>query len=538
MPYVCIVKIIVAFFSVLLLAGCAQVGTLTGGDKDVVPPKLLKSFPANEALDFNQQRIELQFNEFVQLKNIQQQLVISPPVSSFPKLTVKGKKVILLFDTLFRENTTYSLFFGEGIVDYTEGNAWPNGTLVFATGSRLDFLKVEGTVKNSYDGLPESDMLVLLYPSDAPDSCVAKSLPAYFGKSDKSGHFAIHNIHEGNYKTFALKDLNNNYRYDQPNEKIGFLSTPLSVKDTLTKVSMATFSMPNKRQFLSTQKLMNEKTLLLSFNAKSKDKMLSFESEERVLHHKEMYNDGDSLVLWLRKDLTPADSLVLRVKSSDFSDTLTYFLKDAKSIKNLPIKLLKESKVPLVVPGDSLYFAFNFPLDKVDPAFIQITQDSATIPFGCALSSPRKLAIKSKALPAKSCKVKFFPGALNDIYGRSNLDTIVSSFTLPEESAFGSLLLKVNVSEAASPFVLQLLSSHQEVVKEEMFSAAAMTFDYKNLTPDEYTLKLIFDGNQNKSWDSGNYYQQVQPEKIVFYEKSLTVRANWEMEIEWNVIAR
>ena len=538
MAYVCAVRIFAFIFFVLLLAGCAQVGTLTGGDKDVVPPKLLKSFPANEALNFNQQRLELLFNEFVQLKNIQQQLVISPPVGSFPKVTVKGKKVILLFDTLFRENTTYSLFFGEGIVDYTEGNAWPNGTLVFATGSRLDFLKVEGTVKSSYDGLPESDMLVLLYPSYAPDSCVAKSVPAYFGKSDKSGHFAIHNIHEGNYKTFALKDLNNNYRYDQPNEKIGFLSTPLSVKDTLTKVSMATFSMPNKRQFLSTQKLMNEKALLLSFNAKSKDKMLSFENEERVLHHKEIYNDGDSLVLWLRKDLTSADSLVLRVKSADFSDTLTYFLKDAKSIKNLPIKLLKESKVPLVVPGDSLYFAFNFPLEKVDPAYIQITQDSATIPFGCALSSPRKLAIKSKALPAKACKVKFFPGALNDIYGRSNLDTIVSSFTLPEESAFGSLLLKVHVSEAASPFVMQLLSSHQEVVKQEVFSAAAMTFDYKNLTPDEYTLKLIFDGNQNQRWDSGNYYQQVQPEKIVFYEKSLTVRANWEMEIEWNVIAR
>jgi len=538
MAYVCVVKIIVAFFSVLLLAGCAQVGTLTGGDKDVVPPKLLKSFPSNEALDFNQQRIELQFNEFVQLKNIQQQLIISPPVGNFPKVSIKGKKVILLFDTLFRENTTYSLFFGEGIVDFTEGNVWPNGTLVFATGSRLDFLKVEGTVKNSYDGLPESDMLVLLYPSDAPDSCVAKSLPAYFGKSDKSGHFAIHNIHEGNYKTFALKDLNNNYRYDQPNEKIGFLSTPLFVKDTLTKVSIASFSMPNKRQFLSTQKLMNEKTLLLSFNAKSKDKVLSFENEERVLHHKEMYNDGDSLVLWLRKDLTPADSLVLRVKSGDFSDTITYFLKDAKAINNLPIKLLKESNVPLVVPGDSLYFTFNFPLEKVDPAFIQITQDSATIPFGCALSSPRKLAIKSKALPAKACKVKFFPGALNDIYGRSNHDTIASSFTLPDESAFGSLLLKVNVSEAASPFVLQLLSSHQEVVKEEMFSGTAMTFDYKNLTPDEYTLKLIFDGNQNQRWDSGNYYRQVQPEKIVFYEKTLTVRANWEMEIEWNVIAR
>jgi hypothetical protein len=529
------VKALSLFLFILILAGCANIGTLTGGEKDSTPPKLIRSFPQNEAVNFNQTKIELLFNEYVQLKNIQQQLIISPPLKTFPKVSVKGKKVVLTFDTLFRENTTYSLFFGDGIADFTEGNPWDNSTLVFSTGNRLDFLQLSGTVKNAFDAQPEAGMFVMLYTSNLGDSAVQKSLPSYFGKTDKQGAYKIHNIHEGEYRVFALKDNNSNYLFDQLNEKIAFNSEVIRVYDSITHVDLAAFTPDNKRQFLSTQKLLNEKQLLLSFNRKNRSGKVEFEDEKYKIHHIEKYLDGDSLVVWLNPELSSKDSLVFKVKDFDFSDTITLFLSNSKALKDLPLRLNKDPKLNNIVPGDSVYFSFNFPLQSANFSLIAITQDSLKIPFSANLSAARKIALKAEAKPVKVCKIKFLPGALNDIYGRSNKDTLVSAFTLAEESAFGTLALTLDIKEAPdnANFIMQIISSKQEIVKEEIFTSAKMLFNYKNFPADEYKIKLIVDINGNGRWDSGNYYLKEQPEKIIFYEKPLTVRANWEMEIEW-----
>ena len=526
------------FFFVLLLAACAQVGTLTGGEKDVVPPKLVRSTPGNEATNFNQTKIELVFNEFVQLNNIQQQLIISPPVKTFPKVSVKGKRVILTFDTLFRENTTYSLFFGDGIVDFTERNPWAESTIVFATGNRLDFLKLSGKINSSFDGQPEPGMFVMLYSNTQNDSVVAKSLPSYFGKTDKEGNYKINNIHEGEYRAFALKDINSNYLFDQPNEKIAYHSEPISIYDSTSHLDMAAFVQDYKRQYLSTQKVLNEKQIALSFNKKTRSGKVAVENEKSKVHFIEKYLEGDSLVIWLKPDLTEKDSIVVKVKDADFSDTLTFFLKDAGSLKALPLKINKDPKLSAVLAADSVYFSFNFPLQSVNPALITITQDSLKKSFSCQLSGNRKIALKADAVPAKPCKIKFAPGAVSDIYGRSNKDTLTSSFILAEESAFGILALKLEIQEApATPFVMQLISN-QELVKEEIFTSPKMEFNYINIPAGDYKIKLIFDGNGNGRWESGNYYLKEQPEKIIFYEKALTVRANWEMEIEWIVVPK
>ncbi|MCX6182816.1 MAG: Ig-like domain-containing domain [Bacteroidetes bacterium] len=529
-------RIAILFLSVLLLAGCAQVGTLSGGEKDIVPPKLVKSFPQNEATNFNQTKIELIFNEFVQLSNIQQQLIISPPVNTFPKVAVKGKRVILTFDTLFRENTTYSLFFGDGIADFTERNPWAESTIVFSTGSRLDFLQLSGKVENTFDGQAEAGMFVMLYPNGQKDSVVAKALPSYFGKTDKEGKYIIKNIHEGEYRAFALKDINSNYLFDQPNEKIAYHSEPIKIYDSISHLDLGAFVQDYKRQFLSTKKVVNEREIVLAFNKKNKSAKVEIENEKGKINSIERFLGGDSLVLWLNPGLSDKDSIVVKVSDKDFSDTLTFFLKDAGSLKALPLKVVKDPTLSAIVPGDSLYLSFNFPLQSVNSSLISITQDSITKTFSCQLSGDRKLGFKVSAVPAKSCKIKFAPGAVTDIYGRSNKDTLNSFFTLADESAFGILALKLEIKEApATPFVLQLMSG-QEVIKEEKFTSPKMQFNYKNFPPGEYKIKLIFDGNGNGRWESGNYYLKEQPEKIIFYEKALTVRANWEMEIEWIVL--
>jgi hypothetical protein len=114
----------------------------------------------------------------------------------------------------------------------------------------------------------------------------------------------------------------------------------------------------------------------------------------------------------------------------------------------------------------------------------------------------------------------------------------VIPFAFLDESNIGQLLLKLDIQAMSGPYVMQLIASSGEIVKEEFFSKNNTTFSYTNLMPDEYKIKLLLDENNNKIWDSGNYYQHLQPEKIIYYEKPLTVRANWEMEIQWNVIGK
>jgi hypothetical protein len=117
---------------------CAQRATLTGGDKDVVPPDIVTTIPANQSLNFTEKEIILEFNEFVKLSNLQNQLIVSPPMEEAPEIRVKGKKVIIKILSELQENTTYSLNFGDAIVDITEDNPYPNYKYVFSTGNYID----------------------------------------------------------------------------------------------------------------------------------------------------------------------------------------------------------------------------------------------------------------------------------------------------------------------------------------------------------------------------------------------------------------
>jgi hypothetical protein len=139
---------------------------------------------------------------------------------------------------------------------------------------------------------------------------------------------------------------------------------------------------------------------------------------------------------------------------------------------------------------------------------------------------------------SSSALLKIPVGGLLDIYGKSNVDSLSIPFTLLSESNVGELELKVDIKDMQGPYVLQLISSKGEMVREEYFSKNNVMFHYRNLIADEYQIKLLLDANGNKTWDTGNYYLHAQPEKIIFYEKPLTVRGNWEMEIQWNVIGK
>ena len=202
-------------------------GSISGGPKDEAPPVVLESNPENYSIHFDQDKIEIEFDEFIVLKDILQQLVISPPLENRPEVRIKNKSIIINIEDELRSNTTYTLNFGEAIVDNNEGNPLSNYEFVFSTGEYLDSLSVGGTLFKAFDlSLVEGPVNIMLY-DNLEDSVVFNEIPVYIGKTDKEGNFRINNLKADSFKIFALKDVNNNFLFDLPNEQIAF------IKDTL-----------------------------------------------------------------------------------------------------------------------------------------------------------------------------------------------------------------------------------------------------------------------------------------------------------------
>ena len=516
----------------VVLVSCAQVGTLSGGDKDITPPKLVKSTPKNGDTLFKETKIELTFNEYVELNNIAQQLIISPLVNPLPKAEIHGKTVVLTFDTLLRENTTYSLYFGDAIRDFTEKNVWAENHFVFSTGNVLDSLQIKGLIKNSKTQAAEGSMVVMLY-EDLEDSAVSKKMPSYFAKTAKDGSFKINNIKSAKYRIFALQDMNNNYKFDLPNEKIAYSPHPINIEKNIDNIVLSAFTEDNRKQSLRTKKYLHQNAYTFAFAQKTKNATIEVLPKE-ALHHLNTFNKGDSVVVWMNK-LKEDETIKIIAKDGQFIDTINFSSILSTQYK-ANLKTLSLQAKTNVFPQDTFKIVFNFPLKEVISSRIKIIQDSVVVPFSAQIKNGN-LYLFPQGENNELLKIKIDSGGVVDIYEKSNKDSIYSSFVLFDESKVGQLLLKVEITDFPGPFVMQLISSKGEIVKEENITKNSSTFNYKNLAADEYKIKLLIDENKNGVWDSGNYYLHTQPERIIFYENPLTVRANWEMELQWNVKA-
>ncbi len=221
--------LLVALSLVMLVMvwACANVVAPLGGPRDETPPKVVRSTPPNFSTNFKYNQIRIFFDEFVQLHNIRQQLLVSPPMEKTPEVRIRGRSIIIEIEEELRTNSTYNLFFGDAIRDITEGNAIPNFQFVFSTGDYVDSLSVSGEVINAFNHDPEEGVYVLLY-DNIYDSVPYLERPVYLAKTDKEGRFRITNMADGEYLMFGLRDNNANFKYDLPDEKIAFIDSLVS----------------------------------------------------------------------------------------------------------------------------------------------------------------------------------------------------------------------------------------------------------------------------------------------------------------------
>ncbi len=235
---------------ILFLASCAQVVAPGGGKKDTTPPNALKYTPDSASIHFNAKSVEILFDEFIQLQDLNNQLIISPPMDKTPDIKVKEKTLLIDFDKneVLKPNTTYCISFGNSVQDLNENNPIENFQYIFSTGTFIDSLKLKGKVQNALNQYTEKGIVVMLY-SDLSDSIVYKSQPDYFSKTLGDGTFQINNIKAGKYKLVAIKDVNNNYKYDGESESIGFVDAPIDVSEK-QNILIDLFQEPTKKVYL------------------------------------------------------------------------------------------------------------------------------------------------------------------------------------------------------------------------------------------------------------------------------------------------
>ena len=217
--------------SLLLMAflaqRCANAVAPTGGPKDERPPVVVEAIPENNSTNFFGKKIEITFDEYITLENANQNVMISPPLSEKPDIKLKNKTVVIKFKEELASNTTYTINFGSAIKDLHEGNLFKNYVYSFSTGNHIDTLCIAGKVLNANDKKPIDGVYVSLYADDRDhlDSLPMTTIPNYFTKTDKEGQFRLNGLADKKYLVFAIKDVNSNLYFDQPNEEVGFLDT-------------------------------------------------------------------------------------------------------------------------------------------------------------------------------------------------------------------------------------------------------------------------------------------------------------------------
>jgi hypothetical protein len=526
-----------------------------GGKKDTTPPQVLKYTPDSASLNFKGKTIEILFDEFIQLKDLNTQLIISPPLEFTPDINIRGKSLIIEFNgkEVLKDNTTYCISLSNAIQDINENNAKENFSYIFSTGSYIDSLKLNGKVELAFDHKTENGILVMLY-SDLNDSVVYKSLPAYFGKTNDEGLFQINNIRAGKYNIRALKDVNANYKYDSELENIAFIDTLIDIT-TKQNIRMEMFQELPKKLFLKKYQYNSFGKVTFIFNKPSDSitvKPINYTFINGDVFHAPSVNK-DTLVYWFRN--ISKDSLFLQVSNGNkVLDTVELkLIKKEDALKNnrnpLNFTLLNSPNSNQHVDLNSeINLIFNNLIDTIKTVEkIDFKQDSLPYKKNDMLAYERlktqnilKLVYSGappKLKPNTNYHLFISPGTFTDIFGFKN-DTLKIDFKTREENFYGTLKLKVitptNWDFSKQNYIIQLLDEKENVIRVDAIENEKI-INYEYLYPQKYKLKIIVDENANGKWDTGNLLSKQQAEKVIYYSELIQVRSNWDLDLEWKI---
>lgn len=514
-------------FLILILSNCARRGRPTGGDKDEVAPIMITSKPAFETTHFNSKSIQIYFDEYIKLDKIGQQLIVSPPLKYKPIITPLGSASktlnIKILDTLQKE-TTYIFNFGTSVRDNNEGNILYNFKYVMSTGGYIDSLNLKGTIKDALSNVVDKDVAILLYRMDEKfnDSIIYKGLPNYIANTLDTVTWELTNLKEGKYKLVALKQKNYDYKFKPASDKIAFYPDTINIpRDSSFNLALFKEILDYK---LARPSEVTKQHIVFGYNGIAKDIKIELLSQvtDSFKSIQAFESDKDTLNYWFN---TPnLDSLQFKVSNKEAIDTVMVKLR-AQKFDSLVVGSLNKSVLNF---NDDFKLLSNQPITKVDDSkIILMDKDSVKTPFKTVISELKtQLHFKFEKEPNKAYRLMLLPNAIQTFF-ESNTDTIRYLFGTKKITELGSVFLSF-AHVKSYPIIVELTDLKTKVIQSR-YLEKPQEVSFLNIDPEKYLIRVIYDENKNRVWDTGNFLKHINPEEVIYFKNELDVRANWEI---------
>ena len=560
-----IIPVLGILASLMFSHSCANTTTPpTGGPKDTIPPVITKIFPELNQINVptKKTKLEIVFDEYVKVKD-PKSLFLSPPLEKSPKFKIKGKGVVVYFESDLDSNKTYTLDLTNAIADNNEGNMYPGFTLVFSTGSVIDTMMVTGLVQDCNSLKPLKGATVMLY-KDHADSAVFLKRPDAAVKTDEWGFFCLRNIQDTIYRMYAVIDENNNNKYDPESEKVAFIDTlvrPVTVvvdslpelqkydmKDTLnclarkTEFELNVFKEKPSKQMIVNKERVGDRTAYITFMApyaQIDSIWVRGVAPENLITQFNIVRD--SLEIWVNDPKPQPDTMFLNVRymktdtlgmlnpfteeikllkpkkttgktsSRDIKkeDTLAVFTLEAKPETVEQYGFVMEFKYPLVESTfDSLVFKSVNPRQQESIGKYTVVQDSLNL---------RKYTVtpSEKLQPGYEYFLKVPHRKFKDINGFYNDSTEVK-VSLPKDDKLSTMFLVL--TNVKNKYIVDLLNEKRDKVLRSYIVDSDQTLTFPYLKASKYSIRITEDLNRNGIVDTGILLEKKQPEKVRFYK--------------------
>ena len=545
--------------------GCAQVRPLTGGEKDTIPPNIINSLPVEFSTNINPDMFFFEFDELVDASKLKEKLIISPYYDGSFDVKAKKNTISISFDSAFNKNTTYIFSFADGVVDVTEQNPSIRSKYVFSTGGVIDSSYVSGVVRDPLKNEPIKDALVGLY-SEKDSLDLFHKKPIYFSSTNEDGLFKIDNVKKGRYSVYAFNDENKNFQAEFKKEKFGFVDSEVEVGESLEKIYIPLFN-----EDLTPLKLLRARERGSFVEVVFNKDILEYNvcCDERIV-----FGLTDNNILTLYQKTPINDSLLIKIKATDlYKNNLldSFYVSFNNEIKyehNLKTSLdLNTQNI-----DDTVEFTFktNVPLLDYNINHIAVKKDTINLPVRFVKYKSKKVnnnTIKGKLYVESDSVVKYIKDLKEKIiadslsykndsvyrvvsnyykkqntsnfdleikkgslytFNKDSVDAITKELKVRGTEYYGSLAGNLSVNTDDKNYIVELINENfsETIINNK----SGLDFEFKNIPPGKYLLRVIEDENNNNKWDYFSVKNKKKSERIIYYSNLIEVLSNWSIE--------
>ena len=573
-----------------LLYACANMASPNGGPYDELPPKFVSSTPAPGQLNYKGKKVEILFDELIQVDKPTENVIITPPQAMQPVIRANGRRVVVELEDTLRDNTTYTIDFTNSIADNNEKNILENFSFAFSTGDQIDTLEISGVLLDAATLEPMPGITIGVH-TDLADSAFTTTPFVRTSRTNDRGGFTIRNMAPGTYRIYALEDVMRTYKYSQPGQQIAFgdslivptfeLTTRQDTtwKDSLTidtiktvpythfmpdDIALRLFKEKAERQYMLRPERNDEKILTLRFNAPV-DTLpaltpVNFTPSEENWYYLQTEDERKTLKYWLIDSLVwQQDTLSLSVdylKSDSLNqlqpqtDTVNLVMRHRAKVEPKKKKKRDDEPDPIEFLGmniapsgtmemtDTLSITFMEPVANLDSSLFRLermvdsTWTAVDFRFFPDTTNSLRYFILRPWQYAEEYRMVVDSATVFSVYGKWN-NSVNHTFKLKKEEEYGHLFINL-IGVDTTAFVELLNSSDVPVRKAKVKEGGALFMD---LRPDKYYARLTVDLNGNNEWDTGNYAKKLQPELVIYCPKMFQIMQNWQVEETWDVKA-